>query len=95
MIKSENQIQEMEQAGVNLGHRTSKLHPQMAKYVSGIKNTVNVIDLEKTSAQLDSALAFIEELIKKGGALLFVSTKIPLKNLVQEIDRECEAPFVV
>ncbi len=101
MVKSDKEnksaidIPEMEQAGVNLGHRTSKLHPQMAKFVSGIKNTVNVIDLEKTVQQLETALPFIAEVIGNGGIVLFVSTKIPLRNLVKTIAQDCNMPFVV
>lgn len=86
---------EMMQAGVHLGHRTSKLHPKMESFVVGIRNTVHVIDLEKTEECLKKALEFISEIVKNRGVLLFVSTKIPLKHLVKEVALECKMPFVV
>ena len=41
-------VEEMEKAGVNFGHKVSKLHPKMKEYVSGMKNGVHIFDLEKT-----------------------------------------------
>lgn len=87
--------EEMMAQGVHLGHRTSKLHPKMESFILGIRNTVHVIDLEKTAQCLEEALSFIEELIKKGGRLLLVGTKPPLKKLVKEVAEDCGLPYVV
>ena len=51
-------IEEMEKAGVNLGHRVSKLHPKMKLYISGVKNGAHIFDLEKTSKEFSKALSF-------------------------------------
>ena len=40
--------EDMVKAGVNFGHKVSKLHPKMKPYISGVKNNVHVFDLEKT-----------------------------------------------
>ena len=37
-------VEEMEKAGVNFGHKVSKLHPKMKPYVSSIKNNVNIFE---------------------------------------------------
>lgn len=87
-------VEEMAQAGVNFGHRVSKLHPKMKPYVSGIKNNVNVFDLEKTQKELEKALDFISKLISEGKVLLFVGTKIQMKNLVKTTAEECGLPYV-
>jgi small subunit ribosomal protein S2 len=81
-------VEEMAQAGVNFGHRVSKLHPKMKDFVSGIKNNVHMIDLEKTSKELEKALKFISKLISEGKVLLFVGTKIQVKALVQKTAEE-------
>lgn len=86
---------EMMQAGVHLGHRTSKLHPRMEDFVLGIRNTIHIIDLEKTAKYFEEALEFISKLVKEGGVILFCGTKTPLKKLVKETAEECGLPYVV
>jgi small subunit ribosomal protein S2 len=85
---------EMMEAGVHLGHRTSKLHPKMGKFILGIRNTVHVIDLKKTAEHLEKALEFLQQLSKTGGTLLLVGTKPPLRNLVEKIAKDCNLPYV-
>ena len=87
-------LNEMIKAGVHLGHRVSKLHPKMEDYILGIRNTIHIIDLEKTVVQFEKALEFIEELAKKGETLLLVGTKVPLRGLIKEIADDCDLPYV-
>ena len=87
-------VEEMTGAGVNLGHRASKLHPKMKPYVSGVKNGVHTIDLEKTKKDLEKALAFIAKIISEGKVLLFVGTKPQLKTIIQHTAEECKMPYV-
>jgi len=87
-------IDEMIQAGVHLGHHTSKLHPKMAENILGIRNTTHIINLEKTAYFLEKALEFIEECAKQKKKILFVGTKIPLRETVKRIAKECNCPFV-
>jgi small subunit ribosomal protein S2 len=87
-------IEEMAQAGVQFGHKVSKLHPKMKQYVSGIKNNVHVFDLEKTAKEFQKALDFISKVISEGKTIIFVGTKIQLKNLVRSAAEECGVPYV-
>lgn len=84
----------MMKAGAHLGHRISKLHPKMKDYIFGVRNTIHIIDLEKTVVQFEKALEFIKELAKKGEILLLIGTKIPLRGLVKEIADDCDIPYV-
>lgn len=86
--------EEMVEAGVNFGHKISKLHPKMKAYVSGIKNTVHVFDLEKTAKEFQKSLDFIAKLISEGKTIIFVGTKIQLRALIQSVAQECEVPYV-
>ncbi len=88
-------IEEMTKSGMHLGHRTSKLNPRMENFVVGIRNTVHVIDLEKTVSYLEKALRFIAELIVEKKTLLFVGNKTPLKDLVRKTAEEAGMPYVV
>lgn len=88
-------IDEMAEKGVHLGHKTSKLHPKMAEFVVGIKNTVHVIDLEKTEDMLKKALDFVGNVIKEKGKVMIIGTKSPLRYLVKEKAEESKMPYVV
>jgi len=93
--ESKLDIAQMQQAGVNLGHNVSRLHPKMKQYVAGIKNNVHMIDLEKTAQDLQRALKFIESLSAEEKTILFVGTKIQARQLVREAAENCKMPYVV
>jgi len=84
----------MAEVGVNLGHKVSKLHPKMKQYISGIKNNVNIFDLEKTAKELEKALVFISKTVAEGKTIAFVGTKIQLKGIVQLAAEEAGIPYV-
>jgi len=91
-------IEELEKAGCNFGHKVSKLHPKMKQYISGAKNGVHVFDLEKTAKQLEKALLFISKLVADGPegrpSIVFVSTKIQLKGIIQKTAEACQVSYV-
>ena len=66
--KLELDLDEMMKAGVHLGHCTSKLHPKMESFVLGIRNTVHIIDLQKTAEHLEKIrLAKMNNLLSGAG----------------------------
>ena len=87
--------QEMLKAGLHFGHRTSRIHPKMEGFVYGIRNSIHIIDLEKTKEKFEKALGFIDSLVSEGKTILFVGTKIQWKELVQKAAEEIEFPYVV
>ena len=84
----------MQNAGVNFGHKVSKLHPKMKQYVSGIKNNVHTFDLDKTALELQKTLNYISKLVADGKQIIFVGTKIQLKEIVKSAAEECGVPYV-
>jgi len=96
MVKEEIElnIDEMANAGLHLGHKTSKLHPKMLPYIFGVRNNVHIIDLEKTREKLKEALNFIQKLIKEKKIILVVGTKIQLKELVKEFATQFNFPYI-
>jgi len=86
--------EEMAEAGLQFGHRTSRTHPKMKPYISGVKNNVSIIDVEKTVEEFKKTLEFIKKFISENKVLLFVGTKIQIKGLVKEIGEECDLPYV-
>jgi small subunit ribosomal protein S2 len=87
-------LQAMMKAGLHYGHRTSRTHPKMKPYISGVRNTVHIIDLKFTKEKLNEALAYIKELREQGKIILFIGTRVQVKNLVKEMAREVEMPYV-
>ncbi len=96
-VKSEDfklDTTEMAGAGLHFGHKTSKCHPKMEPYLYGVRNTVHIIDLEKTKEKFEEVLKLIQELISQNKTLLLVGTKIQTKDLVKEIATECGLSYV-
>lgn len=87
-------VSEMTEAGLHFGHRTSRIHPKIKPYIIGVKNTVHVFDLEQTAEKLEKALGYIEKLISEDKKILFVGTKVQVKNLLKETAEECKMPYI-
>jgi small subunit ribosomal protein S2 len=88
-------IEEMARAGLHFGHRISRLHPKMTPYLAGVRNTIHIIDLEKTKEKLAKALRFIQQLILENKILLIVGTKIQVRDLVKNMAQEFSLPYVI
>jgi len=87
-------LEEMATAGLQFGHQKSKVHPKMKPYISGVRNTIFTIDLEKTKEKLQTALNYIEKIASEGKTILIVGTKTQFKKLVQETALACGMPYV-
>lgn len=88
-------IDAMEKAGVNLGHKVSKLHPKMKPYITGVKNGIHMIDLDKTSDKFQKALIYLSKLVSEGKSIVFVGTKIQLGAIIKEAAETCKTPYVI
>jgi len=86
--------EEMTRVGVHFGHRTSRINPKMNPYLFGVRNTVHIIDLEKTKEKLIEALEFIQKLTSESKTLLLVGTKIQIKDLVKSTAEACGLSYV-
>ena len=87
-------VKDLLEAGVHFGHQTKRWNPKMKKYIFGERNSIYIIDLEKTSAKLQEAAAFLKELTSRGGTVLFVGTKKQAQEVVTAEARRCEMFYV-
>jgi small subunit ribosomal protein S2 len=94
-LKVNLNVEEMAKAGLNFGHTVSKLHPKMKSFLTGIKNNVHIIDLEKTAEEFKKALGFISKLASEGKIILLVGTKIQMREIVKNTAETCSMPYVV
>lgn len=92
--KIEISMEEMFRSGVHFGHHKSRKNPRMDEYIFGVKNGINIIDLQKTAEKLKEALRFMEQVIAGGQKILFVGTKKQAKKIVEAAAKRCEMPFV-
>lgn len=81
-------------AGVHFGHLTRKWNPKMAPYIFMERNGIHVIDLNKTIACVDTASAFMKNIVKSGRKIMFVATKKQAKQIVSEEAERLKMPFV-
>ncbi len=85
---------ELLDAGAHFGHLKRKWNPNMAPYIFMERNGIHIIDLYKTIAKIDEASAAIKQIAKSGKKILFVATKKQAKELVAELVRPANMPYV-
>ena len=87
-------IDEMFKSGAHFGYSKTRRHASMAPYIFGIKNRVEIINLEKTDELLDRALAFIANLAKEGKQVLFVGGKNEARGSLKIAAESINMPYV-
>jgi len=81
-------------AGAHFGFVKSRRHPSAKPFIFGVKNKIEIFDLEKTNESLKKALAFIEEIASKNGKILFVSGKNEAKAAITTVAEAINMPYV-
>jgi small subunit ribosomal protein S2 len=66
----------------------------MAPYIFGHRTKIHIINLEKTLAKYQEAIAFVKKMAAKKGTILFVSTKRQAREIIAEEAQRCGMPFV-
>ena len=87
-------MRQMLEAGVHFGHQTRFWNPKMAPYIFGARSKIHIVNLEKTLAKYNEAMAFVRKLSANKGSILFVGTKRQSREIIAEEATRCGAPFV-
>jgi small subunit ribosomal protein S2 len=82
------------ESGVHFGHRTHKWHPAMKPYIFTERNSIHIIDLQKTVKALEQAYALVRDTVAEGGTVLFVGTKRQAQETIQYEAMRCAMPYV-
>lgn len=93
-IKKDEIIEKMFKAGVHFGYSKSRRHPSTLPYIFGVKNRVEIFDLEKTKKLLEKVKDFVKVLGKNKQQILFVGGKAEAKNAIKDIGKSMGMPFV-
>ena len=81
-------------AGVHFGHLKRKWNPKMAKYIFTMRKGIHIIDLNRSLEEMDRAGRAMKALARSGKKILFVATKKQARDVVAEIARDVNMPFV-
>jgi small subunit ribosomal protein S2 len=87
-------MRQMLEAGVHFGHQTRFWNPKMAPYIFGHRNKIHIVNLEKTLAKYNEAIAFVKKLSANKGNVLFVSTKRQAREILAEEAQRAGMPYV-
>lgn len=91
---SQTSIQQLLDAGVHFGHLRRKWNPAMAPYIFMEKEGIHIIDLQKTQVKLAEAAAALKNIAKSGRKVLFVATKKQAKDIVADLVKGINMPYV-
>lgn len=91
---NEAQIEALFKVGAHYGFSKSRRHPSMAPYIFGVKNKIEIFDLEKVSELIDGAKAFMEEAGAGRKKVLFVGGKNEARDAVRQAAGEIGMPYV-
>ncbi len=91
---AEVSIKSMLEAGAHFGHQTDKWNPKMAPFIYTAKNGVHIINLDKSLEHWKRARQFIVDVVSSGGSLLYVGTKLQVREIVEHEAKRSGAFYV-
>ena len=87
-------MKQLLEAGVHFGHQTRRWNPKMSKFIFTERNGIYIIDLAKTSNQIDKAYEVIRDIASEGGNILFVGTKKQAQDSIEQEAKRCGQYYV-
>ncbi|HEY0964322.1 MAG TPA: 30S ribosomal protein S2 [Candidatus Paceibacterota bacterium] len=87
-------IQRLFNAGAHFGFKKSRRHPTVAPYLFATKEGVDIFDLEKTAASLETTKELLKQAGLTGKTVLFVGTKDESAKLVKKVAEQTNSPYV-
>ena len=85
---------ELLEAGVHFGHQTRRWNPKMSRFLYGERSGIYIVDLEKSLAGLEETHAFVRDVGRRGGIVLFIGTKKQAQETIAEHATRVGMPFV-
>lgn len=82
------------EAGVHFGHRTQRWNPKMRPYIFTERSKIHIIDLQQTMVRINTYTDMVQNVVAKGGTVLFVGTKRQAQATVQQEADRSRMPYV-
>ncbi len=80
--------------GAQFGFIKSRRHPSTKPFIFGVKNKIEIFDLEKTNEALDIVLEFVQNIGAKNGTILFVGGKNEAREAITTVASSINQPYV-
>lgn len=87
-------MRQLLESGVHFGHQTRRWNPKMKRFILTERNSIYIIDLHQTVADIDRAYEFVKETVAHGGNILFVGTKKQAQEAIEEQAQRVGMPYV-
>jgi small subunit ribosomal protein S2 len=82
-------VNDLIEAGIHFGHRSTHWNPKMAPYIFGKRNRIHIVDVKETIKGLLLARKFVTKAVASGKDVLFVGTKRQARNIIEKHVKEC------
>ncbi|MBB6429304.1 30S ribosomal protein S2 [Algisphaera agarilytica] len=82
-------VNDLIEAGIHFGHRSTHWNPKMEPYIFGKRNRIHIIDVKQTIKGLLLARKFVTKTVAGGKDVLFVGTKRQARNIIEKHVKEC------
>lgn len=73
----------MLEAGVHFGHQTRRWNPKMGRFIFGERNSIHIIDLQKTVKEIKKVYAWVKDRAAEGKRFLFIGTKKQAQDIIK------------
>ena len=87
-------IENLFKAGAHFAYSKSRRHPSSKPFIFGVKNKVEIFDLEKTEVELQKAKDFVKTFGETGAQILFVGGKSEAKEAIKNVAQSLNMPYV-
>lgn len=87
-------VQDLIEAGIHFGQRSSAWNPKMQPYIYGKRNGIHILDIKETVKGLLLAKKFIKQTVASGKDVCFVGTKRQAKDVLITRCTDSRMPYV-
>ena len=87
-------MRQLLEARVHFGHQTRRWNPKMRRFIFGERNDIYIIDLQQTLERIETAYAFVRDLVANGGNILFIGTKQQAQDPISGFADKCGMPYI-
>lgn len=94
VVSEKGDIKRLFDKGAHFAQVKSRRHPSMKPFILGSRGRQEVIDLAKTSEQLEAAKHAMQMFAKEGKTVLYVGGKTEIADIVEKAALSTSAPYV-